>query len=121
MERVPPSRAASAGLLHCCSTLAGALVLSDGRRCTILKNDQFVAAHIVDRVAELARSAIDSKGGFSMSIGSGTTVAPLAKLPADLDFSNFHVFFGNERTEGDAAGKCLKPALDAESSYVDVL
>ena len=35
-----------------------------------------------------------------MTIGSGTTVAPLVGLAGQIDFSRFHLFFGNERTEG---------------------
>lgn len=78
----------------------------------MLENYSFVAAHICSRVRELAASAIKEKGAFSMSIGSGTTVAPLQSLKGsdDIDFSRFHVFFGNDRTEGDTAGKCYKGA-----------
>lgn len=85
--------------------------LADGRRCSIHADDDAVAARICDRVADIAKAAIAAKGSFSMSIGSGTTVAPLADLPPHLDFSCFHIFFGNERTEGDSAGKCFAPAL----------
>eukprot|EP00281_Chroomonas_sp_CCMP1168_P015601 CAMPEP_0206215806 /NCGR_PEP_ID=MMETSP0047_2-20121206/2390_1 /ASSEMBLY_ACC=CAM_ASM_000192 /TAXON_ID=195065 /ORGANISM="Chroomonas mesostigmatica_cf, Strain CCMP1168" /LENGTH=204 /DNA_ID=CAMNT_0053638123 /DNA_START=41 /DNA_END=657 /DNA_ORIENTATION=+ len=49
-----------------------------------------------------------------MSIGSGTTVAPLTRLAGapGVDFGRVHVFFGNERTEGSAAFKCFQGAQD---------
>ena len=88
------------------------VVLPDGRRVHIIKNDvvlDSVGDFIVDRVEELAIEAIQNKGSFSMSIGSGTTVKPLVSLAdRDVDISKVHIFFGNERTEGDAAGKCFK-------------
>jgi 6-phosphogluconolactonase len=88
-------------------------VLPDGRLVHIVKNDVVVDSvgdFIVERVGDLATDAIAKKGAFSMSIGSGTTVQPLELLAADsrVDLSKVHVFFGNERTEGDAAGKCAK-------------
>ena len=92
-------------------------VLPDGRRVYIIKNDVLsdaVGDLIVDRVEELASSAIEEKGAFSMSLGSGTTVKPLVALVdrANLDLSKVHIFFGNERTEGDAAGKCAKSGAE---------
>eukprot|EP00966_Prymnesium_polylepis_P230012 5322157-Prymnesium_polylepis.1 len=51
-----------------------------------------------------------------MSIGSGTTVAPLKMLANDVDFSRVHVFFGNERTEGEAAGKCFDGSAEFVSA-----
>ena len=54
--------------------LASLLVLPDGRRAHVLKNDEAVARFIRERVATLAAAAIAEKGAFSMSIGSGTTV-----------------------------------------------
>jgi 6-phosphogluconolactonase len=84
--------------------------LPDGRRVTIVKNDiltNSIGDFIVDRVEELAKAAIANKGAFSISIGSGTTVTPLSQLvDSKIDMKKVHVFFGNERTEGDAAGKC---------------
>ena len=85
---------------------AAALVLQDGRVAHVLKDDAAVARFIQSRVVELANAAIESKGAFSMSIGSGTTVAPLVELAGEVDFARVHLFFGNERTEGEAAGKC---------------
>ena len=99
-------------LLTLTATSMGLILLPDGRRCSVLKNDEAIAARIRSRVAELAQDAIATKGAFSISIGSGTTVAPLTSLPDEtgIDFSRFHVFFGNDRTEGDAAGKCFNGA-----------
>lgn len=90
--------------------LASGLVLPDGRVAHVLRDDAAVAGFIRSRVAELANAAIAETGAFSMSIGSGTTVAPLVELAGELDFSRLHLFFGNERTEGDAAGKCFDGA-----------
>lgn len=93
--------------------LAPALVvLPDGRKAHVLKDDAAISSFIQTRVAELANQALADKGAFSMSIGSGTTVAPLAQLAGEVDFSRVHVFFGNERTEGDAAGKCFSGAAN---------
>jgi hypothetical protein len=96
------------------TTIGRCNVLPDGRRLNIVKDDAAVANFIEDRVYELANSAIDSKGAFSISIGSGTTVTPLLELKdRQLDFSKVHLFFGNERTkEGDQAGKCMNAAAE---------
>mmetsp|Transcript_4823 Transcript_4823/g.15924 ORF Transcript_4823/g.15924 Transcript_4823/m.15924 type:complete len:233 (+) Transcript_4823:94-792(+) len=83
-----------------------AFTLPDGRVGHVLRSESAVSDLIRDRVAELARVAIAEKGCFSLSIGSGTTVEPLASLAGALDWSCVHLFFGNERTEGEAAGKC---------------
>lgn len=87
------------------------VVLPDGRRVHILQNDILVDAvgdFIVECVEHLAKEAIASKGAFSMTIGSGSTVKSLQFLAGrGVDFSKVHVFFGNERTEGEAAGKCF--------------
>lgn len=97
-------------MLHWLGALASALVLPDGRTAHILKHDAAVAAFIQERVAQLATAAIDAKGSFSISIGSGTTVKPLEQLGDELDWSRVHLFFGNERTEGAQAGKCFEGA-----------
>ena len=86
--------------------------VTDKRKVHIIKNDILLDAvgdFIVDRVEELAVEAISKKDSFSISIGSGTTVKPLVALAdRNVDLSKVHIFFGNERTEGDAAGKCSK-------------
>jgi 6-phosphogluconolactonase len=92
--------------------------LPDGRRAHILKNDVAVADFLVERIEELANAAIAKKGAFSMSVGSGTTVQPLAFLAGRVDFSKVHLFFGNERTEGDAAGKCADGGGDVFAALV---
>ena len=89
---------------------AAALVLQDGRAARVMRDDAAIARFIQSRVVELANAAIASKGAFSMSIGSGTTVAPLIELAGEVDFTRVHLFFGNERTEGEAAGKCFDGA-----------
>ena len=53
---------------------------SDGRVRSVFASDSAVGEHICKRVQEIARAAIEEKGGFSMSIGSGTTVKPLVNL-----------------------------------------
>lgn len=92
------------------------IVLPDGRQVHIIKNDILLDAvgdFIVNRVESLATSAIATKGTFSMSIGSGTTVAPLSQLAdRDIDMTKVHILFGNERTEGEQAGKCAKSGSD---------
>ena len=103
-------------MLHIVCALAHALVvLPDGRRAHILKDDDAVASFIQERVATLGNAAIEEKGAFSMSIGSGTTVGALASMADALDFTRVHLFFGNERTEGEAAGKCFEGAAEAVS------
>ena len=94
----------------------GLVVLPDGRRMHILKDDDAVAHFIETRVHEIAEAAISTKGAFSMSIGSGTTVTPLLGLKGRLDFSKVHLFFGNERTEGERAGKCMDGAAELVSA-----
>ena len=98
------------------------VVLPDGRKVRVIKNDVLVDAignYIVERVEQLANEAIASKGAFSMTIGSGTTVQPL-KLLADraIDFSKVHIFFGNERTEGATAGKCFNSGSEVFDTLV---
>ena len=94
---------------------AAALVLQDGRAARVMKDDAAIARFIQSRVVELANAAIASKGAFSMSIGSGTTVAPLVELAGEVDWTRVHLFFGNERTEGEAAGKCF----DGSARFVE--
>lgn len=86
------------------------VALADGRTYRVFGDDAAVGAHIRSRVAAIAQAAIEERGAFSLSIGSGTTVSPLKSLKetaSQLDFSKVHVFFGNERTEGDTAFKCF--------------
>mmetsp|Transcript_58987 Transcript_58987/g.149729 ORF Transcript_58987/g.149729 Transcript_58987/m.149729 type:complete len:339 (+) Transcript_58987:70-1086(+) len=88
--------------------------LSDGRKYHVFLNDAAVAEHVCASVRKLMVSAIAEKGAFAMSIGSGTTVAPLQSLGVakDIDFRRVHVFFGNDRTSGDSAGKCFAGARE---------
>ena len=64
-----------------------AFTLPDGRVGHVLRSESAVSDLIRDRVAEVARVAIAEKGCFSLSIGSGTTVKPLASLAGALDWS----------------------------------
>ena len=80
----------------------------DGRRFVVCASEVEVAQAVADRVASLSRAAVADKGAFSMSIGSGSTVAPLKD--AGVDWAKAHVWFGNERTSGDAAMKCFEGA-----------
>lgn len=99
-------------LLLAATTAHGLQVMPDGRRAHVFKTDSDVSTYIKNRVVELATAAIDEKGAFSMSIGSGTTVKPLTELGGKINWQRVHVFFGNERTEGDAAGKCCEGAAE---------
>ena len=81
----------------------------DGRRFVVCASEAEVAQAVADRVASLSRAAVADKGAFSMSIGSGSTVAPL-KDATGVDWAKAHVWFGNERTSGDAAMKCFEGA-----------
>ena len=95
-------------VLHAAATSRAGVAPHDGRVFRVFATDDDLAAHIVDTVEHLATAAISQRGSFAMSIGSGTTVAPLLALArsSKIDFDAFHVFFGNERTEGDTAFKC---------------
>lgn len=103
-------------LLNLALTTHALVVLPDGRRAHVLKNEDAVSAFIQTRVAELAKASIEERGAFSMSIGSGTTVKPLVALADEIDWSKVFLFFGNERTEGDSAGKCLDGAAELIST-----
>ena len=81
----------------------------DGRRFVVCASEAEVAQAVADRVASLSRAAVADKGAFSMSIGSGSTVAPL-KDATGVEWGKAHVWFGNERTSGDAAMKCFEGA-----------
>ena len=105
-----------AQLIFLVTVVKALVVLPDGRQVHVIKNDILLDAvgdFIVDRVEQLANDAISTKGSFSMSIGSGTTVKPLTLLAdrGELDLSKVHIFFGNERTEGDAKGKCFRSGV----------
>ena len=66
-----------------------AFTLPDGRVGHVLRSESAVSDLIRDRVAEergCTRTAIAEKGCFSLSIGSGTTVKPLASLAGALDW-----------------------------------
>lgn len=85
--------------------------LEDGRTYRVFLSDAEVADHIKAAVVEAAQESIAERGAFAMSIGSGTTVAPLPDLASsDVDWKQVHLFFGNERTVGDSAYKCYRGA-----------
>jgi len=88
--------------------------IKDGRQVLIVKEESQVSDCVVALVESAARSAIKSKGAFSLSVGSGTTVSPLTRLAASkhIDWTKVHVFFGNERVAGDTAGKCASGAME---------
>ena len=66
---------------------------------------------VVDLVTTTAKSAIESKGSFSLAIPGGSVVTALKGLDADaFDMSKVHIFFCNERI---GANKCYQGALDA--------
>ena len=66
-----------------------AFTLPDGRVGHVLRSESAVSdlrSARPRRLAEVARTAIAEKGCFSLSIGSGTTVKPLASLAGALDW-----------------------------------
>lgn len=97
--------------------LKPATTLPDNRTYRILADDSELAAHLKSIVAEVAMASIAERGSFALSIGSGTTVSPLAGLAQveGMDFSKWHIFFGNERTTGESAYKCFRGA----AAFVD--
>ena len=91
-----------------------ARAVPDGRTFRVFESDSALSDYLVHRVEELASQAIESRGAFCLSIGSGTTAKPLARLAerkTAMDFGRWHVFFGNERTEDDTAFKCFEGAM----------
>lgn len=91
----------------------------DLRTHKVFDSDAAVGAYICTRVEAIARESIANKGGFSLSIGSGTTVKPLVGLKdTDIDFTKVHVFFGNERVLGDTAYKCYSGAAFADACSI---
>jgi 6-phosphogluconolactonase len=85
-----------------------------GRIVTVVNDEATLSNVLLERIEEAALENIEKRGAFTICVGSGSTVKPLTKLKdsGKIDFSRFHVFFGNERTEGDKAGKCLEGAQD---------
>ena len=103
----PLRRRVASSLSAAAATSSGEVV--DGRRFVVCASEDEVAQAVVDRVASVSAASIAAKGSFSLSLGSRSTVAPL-RGASGVDWSKTHVFFGNERTEGEAASKCFEGA-----------
>jgi 6-phosphogluconolactonase len=75
-----------------------------GPRVQVFDDPEAVARAAAGRVADLARESIESRGGFSVALSGGTTPRRVYELLASeefrgrIDWSNVHVFFGDERT-----------------------
>ena len=66
---------------------------------------------IVETVVETAKSAIESKGSFSLAIPGGSVVTALGGMSPDaFDTTKMHIYFCNERI---GANKCYKGAMEA--------
>lgn len=73
---------------------------------------------VCETVVETAKSAIESKGSFSLAIPGGSVVKALGGLNADdFDMTKMHVYFCNERI---SANKCYQGAMEAFGEKVPV-
>ncbi|CAE8590040.1 unnamed protein product [Polarella glacialis] len=87
--------------------------LEDGRKMRVF--DGSYDEEICCEVVATAKTAIRSKGSFSIDIPSGSDVKAVGKLSQDaVDYSKFHIFFTNDRSYPD--GVKLANALDIPES-----
>jgi fructose-bisphosphate aldolase class II len=90
------------------------MFISDGRKVRVLADDAGIAAAACEEFVATAKSAISSKGAFSVCVGlnvvSGSIGAALKSLDKNaIDFSKVHIFFCNEFI---GEGKCYKGAKE---------
>lgn len=75
-----------------------------------MEDEDGVANAVAAATEKIAKECIQSKGAFSISIGSGTTVEALMALKGrpGIDWNKVQVYFGNERVMGPTAGECVQ-------------
>ena len=91
------------------TSLAMAETTTDSPDVTIYRNDAadlaITSAH-AEAVDVAALGAIIITGTALSREPSRSACERLVELAGEVDFARVHLFFGNERTEGEAAGKC---------------